>query len=30
MYGQKPWLPVDLYFGTKKADMNAITSTKFV
>ena len=30
MYGQKPWLPVSLYFGTQKADMNATTSTKFV
>ena len=30
MYGQKPWLPVDLYFGTQKADMNATTSTKCV
>ena len=28
MYGQKPWLSVDLYFGTQKADMNASTSTK--
>ena len=30
MHGQKPQLPVDLYFGTQKADMNATTSTKFV
>ena len=30
MYGQKPWLPVNLYFGTQKADMNAATSTKFL
>ena len=30
MHGQKPRLPVDLYFGTQKADMNATTSTKFV
>ena len=30
MYGQKSRLPVDLYFGTQKADMNATTSTKFV
>ena len=30
MYGQKPWLPVKLYFGTQKADMNATTSNKFV
>ena len=30
MYGQKPRLPVDLYFGTQKVDVNAITSTKFV
>ena len=30
MYGQKPWLPVNLYFGTQKADMNATKSTKFV
>ena len=30
MYGQKPWLPVDLYFGAQKLDMNAVTSTKFV
>ena len=30
MYGQKPQLPVHLYFGTQKADMNATTSTKFV
>ena len=30
MYGQKPRPPVDLYFGTQKADMNDTTSTKFV
>ena len=30
MYDQKPWLPIDLYFGTQKAGMNATTSTKFV
>ena len=30
MYDQKPQLPVDLYFGTQMADMNAATSTKFV
>ena len=30
MYGQKLQLPVNLYFGTQKADMNAATSTKFV
>ena len=30
MYGQKPCLPFDLYFGTQKSDMNAATSTKFV
>ena len=30
MYGIKPRLPVDLYFGTKKANMNAAMSTKFV
>ena len=30
MYGQKPHLPVDLYIGTQKVDMNAATSTKFV
>ena len=30
MYDKKPWLSVDLYFGTHKADMNATTSTKFV
>ena len=29
MYGQKPQLPVNLYFGTQKADMNVTTSTKF-
>ena len=29
MYGQKAQLPVSLYFGTKMADMNATTSTKF-
>ena len=30
MYGQKPNLPVHLYFGTQKVDINAGTSTKFV
>ena len=30
MYGWKPYLPVALYFVTKKTDMNAATSTKFV
>ena len=30
VYGWKPRLPVDLYFGTQKADMNVTTSTKFV
>ena len=30
MYGWKPQIPVNLYFGTQKADMNATTSTKFV
>ena len=30
MYGQKPWLPVILYFDTQRADMNANTSTKFI
>ena len=30
MYGQKPQLPVDLYFGTQKVDMNVTTSIKFV
>ena len=30
MYGWKPQLLVDLYFGTQKAGMNATTSTKFV
>ena len=30
MYGWKPQLPVDLYFGTQNADMNTATSTKFV
>ena len=30
MYDEKPWLPVSLYFGTQKVDMNATTSTKFV
>ena len=30
MCGQKPQLPVDLYFGTQKTDMNAATNTKFV
>ena len=27
MYGQKPQLLVDLYFGTQNADMNTATST---
>ena len=30
MNGQKPQLPVNLYFGTQRGDMNATTSTKFV
>ena len=30
MYGHKPWLPIDLYFGTETSDMNAKTSTKFM
>ena len=30
LYGWKPWLPVNLYFGTQRADMNATISTKFV
>ena len=30
MYDQKPHLPVNLYFGTQKEDMNAATCTKFV
>ena len=30
MYGQKPCLPGNLYFGTQKADVNAAASTKFV
>ena len=30
MYDRKPQLPVNLYFGTQKADTNATTSTKFV
>ena len=30
MYGQKPRHPVNLYFGTKIADMNIATSAKFV
>ena len=30
MYGWKPWLPVNLYFGTQKADMNATMSPTFV
>ena len=29
MYGQKPQLSVNLYFGTQNADMKATTSTKF-
>ena len=27
MYGSKPRLPVNLYFGTQGADMNTTTST---
>ena len=30
MHCKNPWLPVDLYFGTQRADMNATTSTKFM
>ena len=30
MCGQKPWLPIDLYFGNQRADMNATTSTKSI
>ena len=30
MYGQKPRLPVDLYFGIQKVDINVTTSAKFV
>ena len=30
MYDQKPQLPVSLYFGIQKADMNAANSTEFV
>ena len=30
MYGQISQLPVDLYFSTQKADMNATSSAKFV
>ena len=30
MYGWKPQLLVNLYFGTQKADMNAAMSTKFM
>ena len=30
MYGQRPKLPINLYFGTKKADKNATTRTDFV
>ena len=30
LYGWKPQLPVDVYFGTQKVDMNATTSIKFV
>ena len=30
MNGQKPQLPVNLYFGSQKADMNVATSTKCV
>ena len=30
MYSWKPWLPVNLYFGTQNAYMNIAMSTKFV
>ena len=30
MYGQKPQLLVNLYFGIQRPDMNATTSFKFV
>ena len=30
MYGWRPQLPVDPFFGTQKVDMNATTSTIFV
>ena len=30
MYGLKPQLRVNVYFGTQKTDMNATTSTRFV
>ena len=30
MYGQKPWLPVYLYFSIQRADTNATTSIKFI
>ena len=30
MYGQKPWPPFNLYFGTQNANMNTAMSTKFV
>ena len=30
MYGQKPQLPVNLYYSTQNADMNSATSTKFL
>ena len=30
MYGQKPTLPVDLYFGIQRVNMNATTSTKCI
>ena len=30
MYSWKAHLPVYLYFGTQKADINAVISTKFV
>ena len=30
MYDQKPQLLVDLYFGTKKADMNGATNTNWL
>ena len=30
MYSHKPRLPIDLYFGTQTADMNATTTTKLI
>ena len=30
MYGQRPQLPVKLYFGTQRADINVTKSNKFV